>query len=306
MSKADDKAKTVLPVVKSGQKVQIGLPKLCNYDDDDEDEDEEEATAPKTTLRNLNPPKPSESKVVEKPRSGLLSILPPPKSAQNPFLKKPVESSAPASTSNTNEKLSSSQFLLPRHMMGKMPVKIADQETEYRPMGKKSQPILAPPVLEEDPEPFADEKNEETTDNGDDYEEDDEDDEDNKEENVDITPTTSTMSSVAQSGAGQQMLDKEAMLRLCGSQGKKRKFNDFELTEVNASAIVGDNQSELLKQVTEAYRPPSNKEYFSTSSRRTHHVTYLAKVALERDQELRASWAQNKFNKRMAREKYGF
>jgi hypothetical protein len=83
-------------------------------------------------------------------------------------------------------------------------------------------------------------------------------------------------------------------------------MEDIEFTEVSASAIVGDNQAELIKQVTSEYKPPSNKEYFTSSSKRTHHVTYLAKVALERDQELRDSWAQGKFNRKMAREKYGF
>ena len=63
-------------VAKSDNKVKIALPSLCDYGSDDEEEIEE---TPK--LKNLNPSQ------TEKPRSGLLSLLPPPKSAQNPFKK---------------------------------------------------------------------------------------------------------------------------------------------------------------------------------------------------------------------------
>lgn len=279
-SKNDEKSKIIS--VKSGQKVQISLPKLCNYDDEDEEED-----VPKPTLRNL---KADEKPITEKPRSGLLGILPAPKSSQNPFLKKANTS---VNSAPVLEEKPTSSFLLPRHIMSKVPIKIADQDTEY-PL-KKSRPPIAP-VPDEDPEPFA-------KDNRESGNEDDDDEQDDKsnEETEKLEANVTTASSI-----NQQIIDKETMLRLCGSNGKKRKMEDIKFTEVSASQIVGDNKSELLKQVTDEYRPPTNKEYFTTSSRRTHHVTYLAKVAVERDQELRATWASNKFNRKMAREKYGF
>ena len=103
----------------------------------------------------------------------------------------------------------------------------------------------------------------------------------------------------------QQMLDQEALMRLCGA-GDKRKMNNIKFTEVSVTDIVGDNKAELMKQITSEYKPPSNKEYFTNSSRKSHQITYLAKVAKERDTELRAQWANEKFSKRMARQKYGF
>lgn len=291
ISKVDEKKKLVS--VKAGQKVQIGLPKLCSYDDDDEDDDEKDVLTPKPTLRNLKTDE-TANKPTEKLRSGLLGILPPPKSSQNPFLKNSSPSNSTTVKSSIDSapsvvEKSTNQLLLPRHMMGKLPVKIADQDTEYRPTLKKPIPqqVLIP---EEDPEPFANEEN----------------DSDSEETNNQASDEAQPAELPTTSSITQQILDKEAVLRLCGSQGKKRKMEEIELTDVSANQIVGDNKAELLKQVTEEYRPPSNKEYFTTSSRRTHHVTYLAKVALERDQELRATWASNKFNKKMAREKYGF
>lgn len=300
--------KTKISVVKSGQKIQIGLPSLCNYDDDDEDEEEE--IKPKSTLKNLNPTI-VDQKTSEKPRSGLLGILPPPKSTQNQFIKKPTTLPAPVNEKESTSKLfqmptteksalptTSSQVLLPRHMMGKFPVKIVDQEVDDIPSAKKYTKLgteqktekaqnLPVYVETEDPEPFVKESNE------------DEDDDDET-----TAPETENLS--RNQVLEPTNLSQDAMIRLLGAQGKKRKMDDIQFTEVSADAIVGDNKADLLKQVTSEYKPPSNKDYFSTSSRRTHHVTYLAKVALERDQELRNTWAQGKFNKKQAREKYGF
>lgn len=285
--------------VKTGQKVQISLPKLCNYGDDDDDESDEEISKPKSTLKNLKPDVVEVPK--EKPRSGLLGLLPPPKSSQNPFIKttpaaqtssftesKFNKSTAPAVKETSSSSSSSSSLLLPRTMASKTPIKIADLENEFPKTSKKQipQPVSLDP--EDDPEPFRNEQDED----------------DNDDEGEDQPETSSNY--VQTSSISQQILDKEAMLRLCGSQGNKRKLEDFEITDISAKQLVGDNKAELLKQVTDEYKPATNKEYFTTSSRKTHHVTYLAKVAIERDQELRASWAANKFNKRMAREKYGF
>ena len=195
MSLKNDEKK-VISVVKTGQKVQIGLPKLCNYDDDDDEEEEEQIAKP--TLKNLNPIKTVENKkVTEKPRSGLLSMLPPPKSSQNPFLKKtptppnPTTFAPPVSKSSigkddeettTTKGTTSSGLLLPRHMMGsKFAVKIADQDSEptssIRPSPssalKSKAPIELPVTVkktlvpEEDPDPFPEDRDD---DDDDDYE----------------------------------------------------------------------------------------------------------------------------------------
>jgi hypothetical protein len=274
-----------IEVVKAGSRIQIALPSLCNYDDDDED-DEEAEEQPKSTLKNLHVEKaPSVEKKVEKPRSGLLGLLPPPKSAQNPFVsskKTPTvvdtkKSSEPMAAPAAAVKTKTSQFLLPRTLMNKRE-QCDEEESESK--SKKLKSYLD--YEDEDPEPCFenDEAEEETV--------------TNKEE----IKGAAAASSVT--------LNDDAMLRLCGSQSKKQKMGEIKFTDVSADQIVGDNKSDLLKQITSEYKPPSNKDYFASSSRRTHQITYLAKVAVERDQELRNTWAQSKFNKKMSREKYGF
>lgn len=92
-------------------------------------------------------------------------------------------------------------------------------------------------------------------------------------------------------------------MKLCG---KKNSKETIELMNVKANDIMGDTKSNLMKQITKEYKPPSNRDYFGSGSKRKHQITYLAFVAKERDQELRETWAQNKFNKTQARQKYGF
>ena len=104
----------------------------------------------------------------------------------------------------------------------------------------------------------------------------------------------------------QRIVDQQALEKLCGAGKKKRNVNDIVFTDVRVNDIVGDNKTELMKQITSEYRPPSNKEYFTNSSRKAHHITNLAKVAKERNMELEAMWANERFSKRQARQKYGF
>lgn len=257
----------------NGNKVKIGLPSLCAYDsDDDEDEIEEQ---PK--LKNLNPVK-EESK----PRSGLLSMLPPPKSSAKVLTKK----------TDTSKPVFFREDLY--HKAKKLK---QDEESDVIPTnnGKLGSYLE---YQHEDPEPFADEHQ--------DKEEDDSeisDIEEKKEVRVeereeDFVDETKPAAPVA--------FDQDALVKLCGSQGKRKGVDSIELLNVGVNEIVGNNRSELVKQITSDYRPPSNKDYFGSSSRKTHHVTYLAKVAIERDQELKESWAQSKFNRQQARQKYGF
>jgi hypothetical protein len=127
----------------------------------------------------------------------------------------------------------------------------------------------------------------------------DEEDDDSIDPNIDNT---------AQPVRAQSAIDRDALMKLMGGKKSKKKFEDemLQMRDVSVSEIVGDNKAELMKQITSEYRPPSNKDYFATSSRRSHQITYLAKVAQERDAELRNMWSQDKFNKRMSRQRYGF
>ncbi|RNA13451.1 adenylosuccinate lyase [Brachionus plicatilis] len=233
---------TGIVVGKSENKVKIALPSLCDYGSDDEDEVEEQ---PK--LKNLNPPK-----LDTKPRSSLLSMLPPPKSSTNMFIKK--------TTTTTN-----TQPLFFREDLYHKAKKLKQDEEPVMKSGGKLGSYLE--YQDEDPEPFPQEceainevesrKSEQ------------------KEEEVDeeTAPEAKPSAPVA--------FDQEALVKLCGSQAKRKGVDSIELLDVGVGDIVGNNRSELVKQITSDYRPPSNKDYFSSSSRKTHHVTYLAKVAIE-------------------------
>lgn len=262
--KNDQQKKTpVLLVNKSGNKIQIGLPVLCSYGSDDDEEEEEQA--PKSTLKNLNPPDKSLSK--EKPRSGLFAMLPPPKTAQNPFIKKqPALTPKPEST------------LLPRTL------KTVNSEIKQQDSSNSTSKFGSYKDYEvQDPDPFFNEQD----------------------EPIEPTEPTQVVEQIKVI-AEQTVFDQEALIALCGSHGKKSKLDSIQITDVRANDIVGNNKAELMKQITSDYRPPSNKDYFGSGSRRTHQITYLAKVAVERDQELKNEWAQNKFNKTQAKRKYGF
>jgi len=287
-----------LPVtVKTGNKVKISL---CNYDDDDDEEDEEEKELTKSTLKNLKPAtSTSESSGVKRPTSGLLSILPPPKS--NKFISE-KKAEAPST--------SMPSFLIPRTL--KQPISLAplpvndhndedddddDEESEIMKRAKR---------LRQDP-PLNVVLNLNHGNEEDDEEENDPDDDPEPEfRDDDESEQSSKISKGATySNKGKLELDSDALQKLCGGN-KKRHDVPFEITDVKANDIVGDNRSELMKQITNEYKPSSNRDYFSGGGRKKHQITYLAYVAKERDQELRNTWAQGKFNKQQARQKYGF
>lgn len=275
-------------VAKSDNKVKIALPTLCDYGSD---EDEEVDETPR--LKNLNP-----SKTESKTKAGLLSILPPPKSAQNPFANKKqteVNSSVGMTRSkqpnifaddlyNKAKKLKSNEIEEEPKQQSRAKYEKFGSYKEYE--------------NEEDPEPFADEEKEVENEEYDDYNE--------RQKQKEEEPSEETIENEQAKLVTPAVFDQEALIKLCGAQGKKKGLDSIELLDVGVTDIIGNNRAELMKQITSDYRPPSNKDYFASSSRKTHHVTYLAKVAVERDQELKAQWAESKFNRQQARQKYGF
>ncbi|CAF0835256.1 unnamed protein product [Brachionus calyciflorus] len=262
-------------------KVKLGLPSLCAYGSDDESEEElEEEPTPK--LKNLNPTK-KDSTLSQ--RSGLLSILPPPKSSlQNSSFTKKLEEPKIQSVDKKPNIFSSDLYQKAKKLKTDEEPKIPEPVTVTSNNNNKLGSFLEY-EYEEDPDPFPEEKNEE------------QEVESNNEEEELVEEAKIVKPAV---------FDQEALIKLCGSQAKKKGLDSIELLDVGVSDIVGNNKAELMKQITSEYRPPSNKDYFSSSSKKTHHVTYLAKVAVERDQELRNQWAQNKFARQQAKQRYGF
>lgn len=362
MNNKNDNKPSLVSSTKEGNKIKIALPSLCSYDDE-EDEDEKELA--KSNLKNLNPtPIPANQSGFK--RSGLLSMLPPPKSKSNPFLKNetPASNTTAASTlsketSAPNKSVSTSDAskLIPRTIQKpaaaqiptvkapapKVPAAITslvnvygydddededddedysaakklktvdDEDTDYFSTKQNNEKFEIQPTtskkkcFEEDDE----EKQDETEEN---LEQDDEE-EDENDNNPDDDPEPqfdyggqdeqNTHQIIGNPSYGKLELDKDALQKLGGRKGMKMP-EGIQITDVSARDIVGDNKSELMKQITNEYKPSANKDYFGSGSRRTHHISYLAHVARERDQELKNAWAQSKFNKQQARQKYGF
>jgi len=293
MSSNSSKTSSInLTLTKSGNKVQIGLPTLCNYDDDSDEE--EECTNP--NLKNVKTQQaPIEAApLAKKPTSGLLSILPPPKS--NTFIK--PSTSAPASSSSgtssfmSNVKFSSdSKQLIPHALKNKK--KLDDDDDDDKSHFKKfkrSQPIK--PVYVDKPDPVIG--------GGDDEEEEEQFDDkrEDEEDNADEQPQVPNPIDAA-------TMNQEAWSKLTGG-GRKNKLENIQIADINVKDLIGDNQANLMKQLTSNYKPPSNRDFFGSGSKKKHQITYLAYVAKEREEELKNTWAQSKFNKQQSRQRYGF
>lgn len=287
MNKADSKA-VVIPASKSGAKVQIALPKLCNYDDDDEDDDEEEDEDEKEAAKLVITKPQPQANAAKKAASGLLGILPQPKA--NLFTNAKQDSAAKAETKSTQPATSSGLFL-PRTLNSnvKKPVSVLDEDDAIRQrnfkrfkgdnelntkaVGRNLQPkqfIADYKDFEtEDPEIVFHDDDVEDEEQKDDEEyehkrrhEEDEEEEEEHDHNHEQAEQK-----------GPPELNQEALMKLCGKKHAKELIN---LTEVKANEIMGDNRSNLMKQITKEWKPPSNKDYFGSGSRRTHHITYLA------------------------------
>lgn len=283
-SKPGNKIQIGKPLTKQGiEKPKASLPGLCDYgssSDSDKSEDDEE-------IEPLKMPAVS----AEKKPSGLLGILPPPK--QNQFLNKkaPKPSSTPsdfftASSKNTSTVFKDASSLVPRTVKSKQPVVEEDAPMSSKKMKTSASydtyvnkpdpviPTFAQYAAGVDPEPEVEEEEEE------------EETEYRAEE------------------FGGPALDEEAIRQLSG----KRSRNDIpeNIQTINVGAVIEDNRRNLMKNLTSNYKPPSNRDYFSGGGRKKHHISYLAYVAKERDEELKNQWANNAHAKQESRKRYGF
>lgn len=305
-----------LPLAKSGNKVQIGLPSskielskpavketkpksiipsLCAYGSDsseaeEEEEEEIEALKPKTLpVLDAN----------NKPVKGLLSLLPAPKS--NVFIiKKNMDNSKQQKTSDTDffntsssknnsVGFTDSKLLVPRNLKSKM----TDDGNLLNQISKKAKtttPSYQTYVNRPDPEIGVED---EEINNSNENEDGDDEQEYNKQQ---FNPEE----------FGQTSLDQDALRQLGGRTRKNGQFNDIQFTDVKMDDVMGDSKKELLKNITSNYKPPSNREYFGGGGKKKSQITYLAYVAKEREEELKNSWANSAHNKKMSRQKYGF
>lgn len=106
------------------------------------------------------------------------------------------------------------------------------------------------------------------------------------------------------------ILDEEAILKLCGARGK-RKREDIQIVDVNQQEVLADARKMLLKGImddTTKRVSASKKKGFEPTSqqRRKHQITYLAYQAKANEAELQNQWANNRMSKKKTQAKYGF
>ncbi|KAI8438003.1 hypothetical protein MSG28_010667 [Choristoneura fumiferana] len=105
-------------------------------------------------------------------------------------------------------------------------------------------------------------------------------------------------------------LDEEAILKLCGTRGK-RKREDIQIVDVNQQEVLAEARQWLVKGLMDdtSKRVSSSKrrgDEPTTQQRRKHQITYLAHQAKANEAELQNQWANNRMSKRQTQSKYGF
>ncbi|CAI2351487.1 unnamed protein product [Caenorhabditis sp. 36 PRJEB53466] len=96
---------------------------------------------------------------------------------------------------------------------------------------------------------------------------------------------------------------------------EKRSINEMasSIVDVNVDAALGpDVRTNVIKNlghrafVEATSAPVPQVQTQGQMSRRKHQITYLASLAVAREEQLKEKWAEQKQTKRMARQKYGF
>ncbi|CAH0724510.1 unnamed protein product, partial [Brenthis ino] len=106
------------------------------------------------------------------------------------------------------------------------------------------------------------------------------------------------------------VLDEEAILKLCGARGK-RKREEIQIVDVNQQEVLNDAREWLLKGLMDdtTKRQSASKKKGNeptTQQKRKHQITYLAHQAKANEAELQNQWANNRMTKRQTQSKYGF
>ncbi|KOB69621.1 Diphteria toxin resistance protein 2, dph2 [Operophtera brumata] len=114
----------------------------------------------------------------------------------------------------------------------------------------------------------------------------------------------------AESSNNGMVLDEEAILKLCGSRGKRRR-EDIHIVDVDQKEVLADAQQWLLKGLMDdtSKRVSSSKKRGNEPTnmqKRKHQITYLAHQAKANEVELQNQWANNRTLKRKTQSKYGF
>uniref|UniRef100_A0A0N4W0R9 Rubis-subs-bind domain-containing protein n=1 Tax=Haemonchus placei TaxID=6290 RepID=A0A0N4W0R9_HAEPC len=97
---------------------------------------------------------------------------------------------------------------------------------------------------------------------------------------------------------------------------EQRSFNSIagDIVDIRVDDALGpDVRATLLKNLHVAARArdamaplPKSKNPADVTSKRKHQITYLANLAVAREEALQQQWAESKQMRRMGRQKYGF
>ncbi|XP_054714707.1 proline-rich protein PRCC-like [Uloborus diversus] len=101
-------------------------------------------------------------------------------------------------------------------------------------------------------------------------------------------------------------LSEEGFLKL---QGRRKKFEDVNIIDVNVDDQLTDRNEMLMKSLTQEveHRPFKRRHDMPTQQqKRKHQITYLAFQAKEREMDLKNQWAMNSRTRRETQAKYGF
>ena len=112
------------------------------------------------------------------------------------------------------------------------------------------------------------------------------------------------------SSSKQDLMDnEEAIERLAGRVNKRRKGEEGlnNVIDVNFEDIKPDEREWLTKALTEDDADaPGPKNMIKGNERRKHQITYLAAYAKENENQLKKQWSTAAQNRRAAANKYGF
>uniref|UniRef100_A0A8R1TVE8 Uncharacterized protein n=1 Tax=Onchocerca volvulus TaxID=6282 RepID=A0A8R1TVE8_ONCVO len=130
------------------------------------------------------------------------------------------------------------------------------------------------------------------------------------------TSTSTTLSGAIDDSQALCMIYSRDVAHLGGTISNAAKAVE-NMVDVSVDKVLGPNVHATLlknlhnKSLAEATLShlaniPKNKEAVSMVARRKHQITYLASVAVAREEQLAEQWSVNRHNKRTSARKYGF
>ncbi|VDP17125.1 unnamed protein product [Onchocerca flexuosa] len=128
--------------------------------------------------------------------------------------------------------------------------------------------------------------------------------------------TSSTLSGAIDDNQALCMIYSRDVAHLGGTVSNAAKAVE-NMVDVSVDKVLGPNiHATLLKNLhnkslaeatlSHLANIPKNKEAVSMVARRKHQITYLASVAVAREEQLAEQWSVNRHNKRTSARKYGF